>query len=191
MPAGSLSHEWVGLPQDGEPSQTAPLRLEKAVVAAPDEWEHGAMSQVDDSSYTPVTLDGCWRLSGPFFHGTRVALQVGDELVPRRVSNFHQGRVMNNIYFTTLMETAVWGAELATARAGAIHRGYVYEVEPTGPFEDDPNVTNKKVPGQRHTVLPVPAPAARHPAGARLAGPRPRDAREHAHVYQAPARAGS
>jgi hypothetical protein len=105
------------------------------------------MSQVDNSSYTPVTLGNCWRISGPFLHGTRVALQVGDELVPGRVSNFHQGRLMNNIYFTTLMETAVWGAELATALAGNTQRGYVYEVEPTGPFEDDPNVTNKKFPG--------------------------------------------
>jgi Rifampin ADP-ribosyl transferase len=47
-------------------------------------------------------------LRGPFFHGTRVALQVGDELVPGRVSNFHHARVMNNIYFTALLETAAW-----------------------------------------------------------------------------------
>lgn len=105
------------------------------------------MKDVDGSSYTAVTLDACWHLSGPFFHGTRVALQVGDELVPGRVSNFHPGRVMNYIYFTTLMDTAAWGAELATALTGQQHRGYVYEVEPTGPFEDDPNVTNQKFPG--------------------------------------------
>ncbi len=105
------------------------------------------MSDVDDSSYTAVTFEACWHLAGPFFHGTRVALQVGDELVPGRVSNFHSGRVMNHIYFTALIDTAVWGAELATALADIDQRGYVYEVEPTGPFEDDPNVTNKKFPG--------------------------------------------
>ena len=105
------------------------------------------MSDMDGSNYTAVTFDNCGRLSGPFFHGTRVALQIGDELVPGHVSNFHPGRVMNSIYFTTLMNTAAWGAELATALGGQDQRGYVYEVEPTGPFEDDPNVTNKKFPG--------------------------------------------
>ncbi|KAA3638794.1 MAG: NAD(+)--rifampin ADP-ribosyltransferase, partial [Armatimonadetes bacterium] len=45
------------------------------------------------------------------------------------------------------IETAVWGAELATALGGMAERGYVYIVEPTGPFEDDPNVTNKRFPG--------------------------------------------
>jgi hypothetical protein len=104
------------------------------------------MSEVD-SSRPAVTFDDCWRVVGPFFHGTRVALQVGDELVPGRVSNFHSGRVMNHIYFTALVETAVWGAELATALASTGQRGYVYEVEPTGPFEDDPNVTDKRFPG--------------------------------------------
>ena len=53
----------------------------------------------------------------------------------------------NNIYFTALVDTAAWGAELATALAGSGERGHVYVVEPTGPFEDDPNVTNKRFPG--------------------------------------------
>jgi rifampin ADP-ribosylating transferase len=85
-------------------------------------------------------------IQGPFFHGTKVALEVGDELVPGQGSNFHQGRVSNNIYFTAAMETAVWGAELATAMTGGGERGHIYVVEPLGPFEDDPNVTNKKFP---------------------------------------------
>lgn len=54
---------------------------------------------------------------------------------------------MNNVYFTALVETAVWGAELSTALAGSGERGHVYVVEPTGPFEDDPNVTDKRFPG--------------------------------------------
>lgn len=102
----------------------------------------------DGNSTDPVvTLGNCSHVSGPFFHGTRAVLQVGDELVPGRLSNFHRARVMNHIYFTALLETAAWGAELAAALAGGAERGYVYEVEPTGPFEDDPNVTNKKFPG--------------------------------------------
>lgn len=105
------------------------------------------MSDTDRSPYIPVTLADCGRISGPFFHGTRVKLQAGDELVPGRISNFHPGRVMNNIFFTTLLDTAAWGAQLAAALAGQDQRGYIYEVEPTGPFEDDPNVTNKKFRG--------------------------------------------
>ncbi len=53
----------------------------------------------------------------------------------------------NKIYFTALVDTAAWGAELATALAGGEERGRIYVVEPLGPFEDDPNVTNKRFPG--------------------------------------------
>ena len=66
---------------------------------------------------------------------------------PRPAVEFQEGRVSNNIYFSALVDTAVWGAELATAIAGSDARGHVYVVEPTGPFEDDPNVTNKRFPG--------------------------------------------
>ncbi len=76
-------------------------------------------------------------------------LAVGDELVAGYGSNFQSGRVSNNIYFTTIVETAAWGAELATALAGSDERGHIYVVEPLGPFEDDPNVTNKRFPGNR------------------------------------------
>ena len=105
------------------------------------------MTRTEHGNYEAVTFDACRHLLGPFFHGTCAALQVGDELAPGRASNFHSGRVMNHIYFAALMETAVWGAELATAMVGTDERGRVYEVEPTGPFEDDPNVTNKRFPG--------------------------------------------
>jgi rifampin ADP-ribosylating transferase len=86
-------------------------------------------------------------VAGPFFHGTKSALEVGSELVPGYGSNYQQGRVSNNIYFSALVETAAWGAELATALAGNGERGHIYVVEPLGPFEDDPNVTNKRFPG--------------------------------------------
>ena len=100
-----------------------------------------------DSAYVAVTFDHYDHIEGPFFHGTKSTLEVGEELVPGRGSNFQDGRVSNNIYFTALVETAAWGAELATALAGSEERGHIYVVEPTGPFEDDPNVTNKRFPG--------------------------------------------
>jgi Rifampin ADP-ribosyl transferase len=115
-----------------------------------------------DSAYTAVTYEHCDHIEGPFYHGTKSALPVGEELAPGYGSNFHGGRVSNNIYFTALVDTAAWGAELATALAGSDERGHIYEVEPTGPFEDDPNVTNKRFPGNptqsyrtRHSVLVV------------------------------------
>ncbi|WP_138734448.1 NAD(+)--rifampin ADP-ribosyltransferase [Modestobacter excelsi] len=95
----------------------------------------------------PVTYDHWEHVEGPFFHGTKATLQVGDELVPGHGSNYQDGRVSNNIYFTAAVETAVWGAELATALAGTGERGRIYVVEPLGPFEDDPNVTDKRFPG--------------------------------------------
>ena len=112
----------------------------------------------DDSDHIPVTYDNCGHISGPFFHGTKSVVEIGEELVAGFGSNFHEGRVMNNIYFTALVETAAWGAQLATALASSDDRGHIYEVEPLGPFEDDPNVTNKKFPGN-----PTESYRTRHP----------------------------
>jgi hypothetical protein len=115
-----------------------------------------------DEAYVAVTFDRCDHIEGPFFHGTRSAVEIGDQLVPGYGSTFQAGRVSNHIYFAGLVETAVWGAELATALAGVDERGHVYVVEPLGPFEDDPNVTNKRFPGNvtqsyrsRHPLLVV------------------------------------
>ncbi|WP_439331129.1 NAD(+)--rifampin ADP-ribosyltransferase [Modestobacter altitudinis] len=94
-----------------------------------------------------MTYEHWEHVQGPFFHGTKAALEVGDELVPGHGSNYQDGRLSNNIYFTAVVETAVWGAELSTALAGTGERGRVYVVEPLGPFEDDPNVTDKRFPG--------------------------------------------
>jgi rifampin ADP-ribosylating transferase len=112
----------------------------------------------NDSTYIPVTYETCDRIKGPFFHGTKAVLQVGDELVAGYGSNFQEGRISNNIYFAALVETAAWGAQLATALAGLNGRGHIYRVEPLGPFEDDPNVTNKKFPGN-----PTRSYRTRHP----------------------------
>lgn len=81
--------------------------------------------------------------AGVYLHGTKADLAVGDLLVPGRESNFEAGRVMNYVYFTATLDAAVWGAELA----GGEDRGRIYIVEPTGDLDDDPNVTDKKFPG--------------------------------------------
>lgn len=83
------------------------------------------------------------RDEGPFFHGTKADLRVGDLLTAGFRSNYRPEVVMNHIYFTALHDGAGLAAELA-AGDGAPR---VYEVEPTGPFESDPNVTDKKFPG--------------------------------------------
>ena len=80
---------------------------------------------------------------GVYLHGTKADLSAGDLLVPGRESNFETGRVMNYVYFTGTLDAAVWGAELA----GGQGRARIYIVEPTGDFEDDPNLTDKKFPG--------------------------------------------
>ncbi|WP_051053780.1 NAD(+)--rifampin ADP-ribosyltransferase [Leucobacter salsicius] len=82
--------------------------------------------------------------AGPFFHGTRVALEPGDALVPGFNSNYQPEVVMNHVYFTALVDGAGLAAEVVSLSGGEPH---VYEVVPTGNFEDDPNVTDKKFPG--------------------------------------------
>lgn len=81
--------------------------------------------------------------AGVYLHGTKADLAVGELLVPGRESNFEAGREMNHVYFSATLDAAVWGAELA----GGEGRGRLYIVEPTGEFEDDPNVTEKRFPG--------------------------------------------
>lgn len=81
--------------------------------------------------------------SGALLHGTKADLAVGDLLVPGRPSNFEEGRIMNHVYVTATLDAAVWGAEMAAGD----RPGRIYVVEPTGEIEDDPNVTDKKMPG--------------------------------------------
>ena len=80
---------------------------------------------------------------GPFYHGTKADLQVGDLLTAGFRSNYKPEVIMNHIYFTALPN----GAGLAAALAPGDGRERVYIVEPTGSFENDPNVTDKKFPG--------------------------------------------
>jgi rifampin ADP-ribosylating transferase len=81
--------------------------------------------------------------SGAYLHGTKSDLAIGELLVPGLESNFEDGRVMNHVYFTATLDAATWGAELSAGEG----RGHIYLVEPTGEFEDDPNVTDKRFPG--------------------------------------------
>lgn len=81
--------------------------------------------------------------SGPFYHGTKAVLKPGDLLVPGYSSNYGERKKANFIYFTATMDAAIWGAELAVGDKP----GRIYQVEPTGTFENDPNLTDKKFPG--------------------------------------------
>jgi Rifampin ADP-ribosyl transferase len=78
----------------------------------------------------------------PFYHGTRADLNVGDLLIPGFASNY-RAQALSWIYFSGGLDAATWGCELAHG-AG---RERIYIVAPTGPFEDDPNLTDKKFPG--------------------------------------------
>jgi len=77
-----------------------------------------------------------------FYHGTKADLAIGDLIGPGFGSNFVD-RALNHVYFSATLEAATWGAELAKGEG----RGRIYIVEPTGEFEDDPNLTDKKFPG--------------------------------------------
>ncbi|MHC5268817.1 NAD(+)--rifampin ADP-ribosyltransferase [Enterococcus sp. LJL98] len=80
---------------------------------------------------------------GPFFHGTKAQLALGDLLTTKQPSNYEAARISNFIYFTATLDAAKWGAELAQGEG----KERIYLVEPLGSFENDPNVTDKRFPG--------------------------------------------
>ncbi|MBP1761224.1 MAG: putative rifampin ADP-ribosyl transferase [Firmicutes bacterium] len=80
--------------------------------------------------------------NGPFFHGTKAELKIGDLLEPQHLSNY-QNKKSNYIYFTATLSAAKWGAELAASNL----KERIYIVEPLGEFENDPNLTDKRFPG--------------------------------------------
>ena len=80
---------------------------------------------------------------GPFYHGTKAALKPGDLLEPGYGSNYGERKKANYVYLTATLDAATWGAELAVGDGP----GRIYCVEPTGTFEDDPNLTDKKFAG--------------------------------------------
>ena len=80
---------------------------------------------------------------GSFFHGTRADLKMGDLIVTGKKKNYNDDRKSEYVYFAGTLDAAIWGAELAEGSG----QEKIYVVEPTGEFEDDPNLTDKKFPG--------------------------------------------
>jgi hypothetical protein len=78
-----------------------------------------------------------------FYHGTKADLKPGDWIAPGYRSNYGTGKQAAFVYLTATLDAATWGAELAQGDGP----GRIYIVEPTGPIEDDPNLTDKKFPG--------------------------------------------
>ncbi|MGB7888113.1 MAG: NAD(+)--rifampin ADP-ribosyltransferase [Xanthobacteraceae bacterium] len=78
-----------------------------------------------------------------FFHGTRADLKPGDLIVVGYQSNFTGVKPLSWVYFAATLDAAIWGAELAVGSG----RERIYVVEPTGPVMDDPNLTDRKFPG--------------------------------------------
>ena len=78
-----------------------------------------------------------------FFHGTKASLKPGDLIKPGYNSNYGKRAIAGYIYLTGTLNAAIWGAELALGE----EPGRIYVVEATGPIEDDPNLTDKKFPG--------------------------------------------
>jgi hypothetical protein len=81
--------------------------------------------------------------SQSFFHGTRADLKPGDLIAVGHKSNFTEVKPLSWVYFAGTLDAAIWGAELAVGTG----RERIYVVEPTGPIVDDPNLTDKKFPG--------------------------------------------
>jgi Rifampin ADP-ribosyl transferase len=78
-----------------------------------------------------------------FYHGTKAQLKPGDLIEPGYDSNYGKRKKAAYVYLTATLDAATWGAELALGEG----TGRIYVVEPTGPIEDDPNLTDKKYPG--------------------------------------------
>jgi hypothetical protein len=81
--------------------------------------------------------------SQPLYHGTRADLKPGDLIAPGYASNYGKRKNANHVYLSATLDAATWGAELALGDGP----GRIYIVEPTGPIMDDPNLTDKKFPG--------------------------------------------
>ena len=78
-----------------------------------------------------------------YFHGIRADLKPGDQISTRYASNFTEDQPLSWVYFAATLDAAIWGAELALGSGAA----RIYVVEPTGPIQDDPNLTDRKFPG--------------------------------------------
>lgn len=98
---------------------------------------------MENKSENKQNTSGASPFSQTFFHGTKADLTMGDFIDIGINSNYGQNKKAKYIYLTATLDAAIWGAELASGEG----RGRIYLVEPTGPIEDDPNLTDKKFPG--------------------------------------------
>lgn len=103
----------------------------------------GAGSSIAGLPIRQATEHHPMRDTGIYYHGTKATLAPGDLIVAGYASNFGKRRNARYVYLTEMLEAATWGAELAAGEG----RGHIYIVEPTGPFEDDPNLTDQRFPG--------------------------------------------
>ncbi len=97
----------------------------------------------NNSSHNQSKNAAASAFSQTFFHGTKANLKPGDFIETGLTSNYGQRKEAKYIYLSATLDAAVWGAELAEGQVP----GRIYVVEPTGPIEDDPNLTDKKFPG--------------------------------------------
>lgn len=100
-------------------------------------------SKQHQEGFTTVGIRLDVKETGPLYHGTKADLQIGDLLEAGYNSNFGERKKANFVYLTATMDAATWGAELAVGEG----KGRIYIVEPTGPIDDDPNLTDQKFPG--------------------------------------------
>jgi hypothetical protein len=84
-----------------------------------------AIAESTDTDFVPVTFERYEHVDGPFFHGTKTRFKVDDVVVAGHLSNYHEGRTSNHVYFAALIEPAVWAAELAVALSESTERGRV------------------------------------------------------------------
>jgi len=110
---------------------STPADLPRRAAAQPPSMRSEPMAAIDDLS------------PQRFYHGTRADLEPGDLIEPGYTSNFGKRKKATYVYLTGTLDAATWGAELALGEGP----GRIYRVEPTGPIMDDPNLTDKKYPG--------------------------------------------
>lgn len=105
--------------------------------------ELNELNKEEVTEMTNILQSGASLDSGPFYHGTKSDLKLGDLLEPGRSSNYGERKKANYVYLTATLDAAIWGAELAVGD----EPGRIYRVEPIGTIENDPNLTDKKFPG--------------------------------------------
>ncbi len=99
--------------------------------------------QEHEKNFTPVGIRTNVKETDTLYHGTKADLKIGDLIEAGHQSNFKEEKKSNFVYLTANMDAAIWGAELAVGEG----KGRIYVVEPTGVIDDDPNLTDKKFPG--------------------------------------------